>query len=271
MKKWLYILCGLILLSLSLNLLLEPKGLVIGGATGIGIILKKLAGVPLSVTNLIINIPLLIAAVKIKGFAFVKDTLISTLLLSPILELTAHIQPIQTDFILSAVFGGILSGAGIGLIFRGEATTGGSDLLASILHTYIPHISTARIMLIIDMLIVAAGIFVLGITPALYAIVAIYIMSKLVDIILEGFDFAKAVFITSSNCELIGLTLTHRLVRGATYLNCKGMYSMDDKGMLLIVVSNREIGRLKEIVNEIDENAFVIVSDTREIMGNFRR
>lgn len=271
MKKWLLIILGLLFMSLPLNLLLEPHSLVIGGVTGIGVILKKLFNIPLSLTNLIINIPLLIAAVKIKGFSFVRDTLISTFLLSAFLELTAFVPPIETDLIIAAVFGGLLSGIGIGLIFMGNATTGGSELLAVIIHEFFPHISTAQIILVIDGAIVFLGIFVLGITPALYAIIAIYVMSKIIDLILEGFDFAKAVFITSSNCTAIGLTLTSRLMRGATYIDCKGMYTNKNKGMLLIVVSKREINKLKEIVYELDKNAFVIVNDVREIQGNFRR
>lgn len=271
MKKWITITAGLVLMSLALNLLLEPHSLVIGGATGVGVILKKLFNIPLSVTNLMVNIPLLIAAIKIKGFYFLKDTLISTLLLSAILEITSFIPPIKTDLILAAVFGGLISGTGIGLIFKGNATTGGSDLLAAIIHVFCPHITTGRIMLVIDILIVVLGIFVLGTTPALYALISIYIMSKIIDVVLEGLDFAKAVFITSRNCTAIGLALTSRLTRGATYIDCKGMYTKEEKGMLLIVVSAREIGKLKEIVNDIDKNAFVIVNDVREIQGNFRK
>lgn len=271
MKKWIIILLGIILMSLGLNLFLEPHSLVIGGATGIAIIIKKLFNLPLSVTNLIINIPLLLTAIKIKGFQFVKNTLIATVLLSVFLEITAHIPPIKTDLILSAIFGGLISGIGLGLIFKGNATTGGSDLLAAIIHRFYPHLTTSRIMLIIDMVIVICGIFALGITPALYALIAIYIMVKMIDIVLEGLDFSKAVFITSNNCATIGLTLTTQLMRGATYIDCKGMYTNEKKGMLLIVVSSREINRLKEIVNDIDKNAFVIVNDVREIQGNFRK
>lgn len=271
MKKWISIIIGILLLSIGLNQLLEPHSLVIGGATGVGIILKKLFNIPLSVTNLIVNIPLLATAIKIKGFSFVRDTLIATLILSIILELTSFFPKIETDLVLASVFGGLLSGTGIGLIFKGNATTGGSDLLAVIIHHFYSHIPTARIMVIVDVVIVMAGIFALGVAPALYAIISIFIMSKAINIVLEGLDFAKAVFITSSNCSTIGLTLTSQLVRGATYIDCKGMYTNEDKGMLLIVVSSREINKLKEIVAHIDKDAFVIVNDVREIQGNFRR
>lgn len=271
MKKWITIVIGLVFMSVALNQLLEPHSLVIGGATGVAVILKKLLNIPLSLTNLIINIPLLIASIKIKGFSFVKDTLAATVLLSIILEITSFIPPVNTDLILASVFGGLLSGVGIGLIFKGNATTGGSDLLAVIIHQFFPYITTARIMLIIDMVIVVLGIFALGITPALYALIAIYIMSKIITVVLEGLDFAKAVFITSPNCAAIGLTLTTELTRGATYIDCKGMYTNEHKGMLLIVVSSREISKLKKIVYDIDKNAFVIVNDVREIQGNFRK
>lgn len=271
MKKWSAIIAGITLLSIALNVLLEPNSLVIGGSTGVGIILKKLFNIPLSVTNLMIDIPLLTIAIKLNGFSSVKSTIISSLMLSLILELTSFIPPVNTDLIIASVFGGAISGFGIGLILKENATTGGSDLLAIIIHKFFHHISTARILFVIDMLIILSGVFVLGITHALYAIIAIYIMSKIIDIVLEGLDFAKAVFITSSNCTLIGLALTSKLTRGATYIDCKGMYTNEEKGMLLIVVSKREISRLKEIVYEIDKNAFVIVNDVREIQGNFRK
>lgn len=271
MKKWLIILLGIFIMSISLTQFLEPYAIIIGGATGIGIIFKQLFNIPLSLTNILVNIPLFIFAIKIKGFAFVRDTLIATILLSFMLEITAFIPEIKTDIILASIFGGLLNGAGVGLVLKGNTTTGGSDLFAVILHHFRPHIPTARLMLILDIIIVVTGIFALGITPALYAIVAIYIMGKTINIVLEGLDFAKAVFITSSNCTTIGLTLTAQLSRGATYIDCKGMYTKENKGMLLIVVATREINKLKEIVADIDENAFVIVNDVREIQGNFRK
>ena len=203
MKKWTIIITGIILLSLGLNLLLEPHALVIGGATGIAVIFKKTFNIPLYITNLLIDIPLVIAAIKLKGFSFVKDTLIATILLSAFLAVTSYLPVIKTDLILAAVFGGLLCGVGIGLILKGNTTTGGSDLLALIIHQFYPHITTARIMIVIDMIIVISGAFVLGVTPALYALISIYIIGKTIDIVLEGFDFAKAVFITSSNCAAL--------------------------------------------------------------------
>ena len=271
MKKWAKIISGLIFISLSINLFLAPHSLVVGGASGVGIILDKLFNIPISVTNLIINIPLLLIAIKIKGYSFVRDTFFTTVLFSLILQLTSGLSPIYTDLINAAVFGGTLTGIGVGLIFLGNATTGDSDLLATIIHQYYPYFSTARIMLVIDMLIVLSGMFVLGMTPALYALIAIYIMGKVIDVVLGGFDFAKAVFITSSNSTAIGLTLTSQLSRGATYIDCKGIYTNENKGMILIVVSKREIHKLKEIVYELDKNAFVIINDVREIQGNFRK
>lgn len=270
-KKWTTVIMGILLLALSLNLFLDPHKLTIGGATGIAVIVKNIFGIPLSVTNLIINIPLLIIAIKIRGFSFVKDTIISTILLSIFLEITIFLPPVETDIILSAIFGGLLSGAGIGLILKGDTTTGGGELLTLIIHHYYSYISPAIIMLVLDCAVVAMGIFTLGVTPSLYAIVAIYVMSRIVNIVLDGLDFKKAVFITSQNCSIIGIALTSRLERGATYIDCQGMYSKEDMGMLLIVVTPRQISKLKEIVKSIDENAFVIVTDVREIQGNFRK
>ena len=271
MRRWLFILSGVVITALSVNLFLSPNSLIIGGASGAGIIIEKLFSIPIAITNLFINIPLLVIALKIKNLSFVKDTFITTILFSLALELTSSVPPILTDLIIASVFGGVLTGTGVGLILKGNSTTGDSDLLAAIIHTYFPFISIPRLMILSDMLIIIAGFFVTGITNALYAIISLYIIGRISDTILEGFDFAKAVFITSSKSSLIGMTLTGLLSRGATYIDCKGMYTNEDKGMILIVVSKRELHKLKEAVYDIDKDAFVIINDVREIQGNFRK
>ncbi len=271
MYKWLSILLGILLLALSLNLFLEPNSLIIGGTTGIAIILKHLLNIPLSLTNLALNIPLLLIAGKIKGINFVKKTFVCTILLSLFLQITSYFPPIKTDLILSAVYGGLLSGLGTGLILKGEVTTGGSDLMSVILNHFYPHIKKSNFILVIDQLIVFSGVFILKLVPTLYSVIAIYIMSKFIDLVVGGISFAKAVLITSNNSKTIGQALTSNLVRGATYIDCKGMYTNDNKGIILIVVSNREIPKLKTIVSEIDKNAFVIIYDVKEIQGNFRK
>ena len=267
MKKWLIILLGIFLMSISLTQFLEPYAIVIGGATGIGIIFKQLFNIPLSLTNIVVNIPLFILAIKIKGFSFVRDTLIATILLSIMLEITAFIPEIKTDIILTAIFGGLLNGIGVGLILRGNTTTGGSDLLAVILHHFYPHIPTARIMLILDILIVVAGIFALGITPALYAIVAIYIMGKIIDIFFEGINFTKLMIIVSNKSEEIAKQIDKKVARGSTGLYGKGMYTNENKLILMCAAYRKDVARIKIIAKEIDPKSFIVITNSREVVG----
>ena len=269
-KKWLNIFIGCILMSIALNSLLEPFAIVIGGATGIGVILKSLVGVSMSITNLIVNIPLIIIAFRLLGFKFIKDTLYTTLLFSATLEITSYLPAVESDIVIAAIFGGVLSGIGLGLIFREGATTGGGDILAMLIHKYKPHMSISRIILITDVIIIGLGAFTLGITPTMYAILTVYILTKCIDTVLTGLDYAKAVFIISNKSNDIGNEITTKIRRGATYINCRGIYTNEERGMLLVVVSNREIAQLKEYVNNIDPNAFVIVNEVKEVQGDFQ-
>ncbi len=270
MIKWLSIILGVTVMAIGLNSFLEPCSLVIGGATGIAVISESLWGIPMSITNLVINAPLLIIALRLMGFSFVKDTLYATLLLSLALEATKVIPPVDTDIVLSAVFGGILTGTGLGLVFRFGATTGGSDLAARLIHRYYPAFSISRIMLVLDVCIILGGAFVLGLTPAMYAVVTVYVLTKVIDVILGGVDYAKAVFIISEKSDMIGRQMMTALKRGATYINCKGMYTDREKGLVLMVVSARQIVKLKTLAESIDPGAFIIVNDVREIRGDFR-
>lgn len=271
MIKWINIILGVTAMAIGLNSLLEPYSLVIGGATGIAVILQGAAGVPMSVTNLAVNIPLLILAFKSIGWRFVKDTLYATLLLSLALELTRLVPVIETDIILASLFGGILTGVGLGLVFRSGATTGGSDLAARLINCFYPQFSVTKIMLALDIAIIIFGAFVLGVTSAMYAVVSVYVISKIIDVVLGGVDYAKAVFIISEKSELIGRQIMSEIKRGATYLKCKGLYTNREKGLLFVVVSSRQLARLKALAESIDPAAFITINDVREIRGDFRK
>lgn len=270
MKKWLLIILGTFLMAVGLNGFLAPHNLVTGGATGISLIALRLFKIPMWLTNLIVNIPLLITAIKLKGWKFTKDTLYSTLLLSLFIGITENLPYFKTDIVLGSIYGGIISGAGLGLVFRGNSTTGGTDLAAGLIRIFMPHISTARIMFVLDVGIILLGFFVLGPVAVLYAIIAVYIISKIIDIILEGLDFAKAAFIISDKADEIGKRVTKDLKRGATLFNGIGMYSYNPRNMIIVVMASKQINKLREITKEIDDKSFVFISDIREIMGDFR-
>lgn len=272
---WDYVLLivGTGLVASSIQCVFDPIGLVTGGFSGIAIIVKALTeqlipgGVPLWFTNLVLNIPVFLVAYKIKGKAFIGRTLAGTFLLSAWLYIIPAVDVTQGDYILAAVFGGVLCGAGMGLILLAKATTGGTDMVATLIQHYVRHYSIVQILQILDALVVLCGFYVFGIRAALYAMVAIFITSKVSDALMEGFKFSKAAFIISDKHEIVAKHILEDLDRGVTGLKAKGMYSGEDKCMLYCVVSQKEIVRVKEIVAEVDPNAFVIVSDAREVLG----
>lgn len=272
---WDYILLivGTGVLAFSIQCVFDPIGLVTGGFTGISIIVKALTeelipgGIPLWLTNLALNIPVFLAAYKVKGKSFIGRTLIGTFLLSAWLYVIPSIDITQGDYILAAVFGGVLSGSGMGMILLSKATTGGTDMVATLIQHYLRHYSIVQILQILDALVVLTGFYIFGIRAALYAIVTIFITSKVSDTLMEGFKFSKAAFIISDKYELVAKRILEELDRGVTGLMAKGMYSGTDRCMLYCVVSQKEIVRVKEIVAEVDPKAFVIVSDAREVLG----
>lgn len=274
-KVWDYImiLIGTGLMAISIQCVYDPISLVTGGFTGIAIIVKALTeqlipgGVPLWLTNIALNIPVFLVALKIKGKGFIGRTLLGTFLLSAWLYIIPPIDLTQGDYILAAVFGGVIGGVGMGLILLAKATTGGTDMVASLIQHYVRHYSIVQIMQILDALVVLCGFYVFGIRAALYAIVAIFITSKVSDALMEGFKFSKAAFIITDKYDLVAKHILEDLDRGVTGLMAKGMYSGNDKCMLYCVVSQKEIVQVKEIVAEADPNAFVIVSDAREVLG----
>jgi uncharacterized membrane-anchored protein YitT (DUF2179 family) len=273
-SDYILIFFGTLFMAAALNVFFEPNNIVIGGATGIAVIIKYLTkdffdgGISLGVSNLFINLPLFIIAVKVFGRRFVGKTIIATLLLSLNLELTSSATPFHGDFVIISVYGGVLTGIGLALIFRARATTGGSDLAASLIHQKLHHVTIAFIMLIIDVVIILCGFFVFGFTATMYAAISVFITSKIIDAILEGLAFAKATFIISDMSEEICDAIFKELERGVTSLYGKGMFTKEDKNILLCVVSKKEVFKLKEIAKEIDKNAFIMVADVREVLGD---
>ena len=201
MKKYIYITLGSLLLSIGINGFLSPFNMVIGGAGGIGIILQKLFSVPLWASNLALNIPLLFFATFQKGVKYTKDIMVATFIYSLSLGFTEDFVFVDNDIFLATVFGGILTGAGLGLVLKADTTTGGSELLAVLLHDKFKHVTISRLLLYIDAIIIMGGMFILGFEPTMYAIITLYISIKVIDLIVEEIDFAKAAFIICKDPE----------------------------------------------------------------------
>ena len=262
------IIAGSFIMGYAIKNIYDPANLVTGGASGLAIVVKELAGIPLWLTNTILNIPLFFAAWKIQGWRFIKRTLVATMALS----LSLYVIPERVlipsgDMLLIALFGGIITGVGTGMVFLAQATTGGTDMLAALIQKKFPHYTLPAVLQVLDALIVLAGVAVFGIQPALYALIAIYALSKVSDGILEGLKFSKMVYIISDESEQIARSVMEEMGRGVTGLDATGLYSGTRRQMLCCVVSKKEISRLKELVREQDRKAFVIVSDVREVLG----
>lgn len=271
--KYAYIALGTAILSFTVKCIYAPNGLVVGGFSGLSIIIENLTGrlvpggIPLWFTNLALNVPVFIAALRIKGKSFIGKTLFATLMLSFWLGIMPQFYFIQDNILLAALFGGALQGLGMGLVFSTKATTGGTDMVGAIIQNYLQHFSVARIMMVIDACIVIVGGYVFGLERALYAMITIVVVNRIADAIIEGVKFAKAAYIITDKYEEVSLAVLHKVGRGLTGIHARGMYTGTDRCLLFCVVTKKELVYLKELVGKIDENAFIIVSDAREVMG----
>lgn len=270
---YLVIMIGTTLMSFAIKSIYDPISLVTGGFSGIAIIVKDATagfvegGIPLWFTNLILNIPMFFVSGRIKGRKFVGRTIFATIFMSLALYILPDIEIMTDDLVLASIFGGVITGIGMGMVLWARATTGGTDMLATIAQHYFKHYSIAQILQVLDAIIVLVGAFTFGINKALYAIIAIYLVSQVSDGILEGLKFSKLAYIISDHSEEIAAGIMVNLDRGVTGLYAKGMYTDKDKKVLVCVVSKKQIVQLKELIAEIDSNAFVIVSDVREVFG----
>ncbi|MDE6875720.1 MAG: YitT family protein [Lachnospiraceae bacterium] len=272
-RNWIALVIGVFLIAASVNWVYDPAGMVTGGVTGIGISVKYLSGkflpveIPVWLTNLAFNLPLLILAWKLLGKKFILRTLIATGLLSLFIYLIPYIPVFEEDALLACVFGGVIAGTGMGLVLATMSTTGGTDVLCMLLHVKLKHISVPRLLNIVDGIVVVTGVFVFGINKALYAIISVYIVAKVSDGIMDGMKFAKMAYIISDHYEEISGRILNVIDRGVTGLSATGMYSNKDRKVLFCVVSKKEMVEVLEITHRIDPKAFVIVSDVREVMG----
>ncbi len=283
-KDYVWIILGSLITAAAINVFLVPYKIAPGGVSGIATVVFHLSGgrFPVGVTMLVLNIPLFIVGYRFVGRKFAFRTLFSTVFLSLAIDLSEPLTnyfiktfimqmegaPTTPDLLLYAVFGGILSGAGLGIVFRSGATTGGTDLAARIVHHFLPHYTMGKLLLFIDgAVIVFAAVAFKSFLLGLYAIVSLFISSKVIDTILEGVNFAKAVYIISEQTDMIADRIMKELDRGVTALKGTGMYTHDDKQVLFCVLNRVQLPILKSMVKEIDPGAFVILMDIREVLG----
>jgi len=233
-------------------------------------ILNYFFATPVGLTILVINIPLFALGIKTLGRSYGVKTIVGIAVSSLLIDgftYILHLGPATDNKILASIFGGILLGAGLGLVFRGGGSTGGSDIVGQVLNRY-TNLSTGTAILAVDFVVIsAAGICFGQFELALYGYLNLYLTTRAIDLVLEGLSYTRALFIISDSADAIAKAITGSMNRGATVLSATGAYSKEKKDMVYSVMAKREVSRAREIVREIDPKAFVVVTDVYEVLG----
>lgn len=264
--QWLQIFLGLALCVVAYNSFLIPNEIAPGGFTGIGQLVSSLTGWPIGMIALALNIPVFLLSFRSLGMSFGARSIVATAGLSVLLDLVP-LPVLTADPLLASIYGGVLAGVGFGLIMRGGATTGGSDMLGALIHKKLPWARISMIILMVDGLVIIASGFVFSMTAAMYALISAFFMSRLLDGVLEGIGAVKAYFIISSKSEEIAQRIMTEMDRGVTGLYGQGMYSSQDTKVLLCVVNRFETVKLRNIVSQTDAKAFMVATDVHEALG----
>lgn len=257
---------GLIFCTLGYNLFLIPNNIAAGGFTGIAQLINSGTGWPIGTISLVLNVPLFLLSMKSLGLRFGFRSLISTFLFSIMLDIFQLTSPVQ-DMWLAAVYGGLFCGLGFGLVLRGSATTGGTDMLASLIHRLVPAIRVSVGIFLVDGMVIIASAFVFDMTCAMYALICTMICNVVVDFVLEGPNSSHSFFIISDQSDEIARRIMEELDRGVTGLEGMGMYSGREKRVLLCAVTRLESMRLRRIVYSVDPRAFLISTKAHDTYG----
>lgn len=268
---WAQIAAGGFLIAASFNLFFLPNRIAPGGLSGVATLIHAGTGWPVGLTMACLNVPVFLAAFRMHGPVFLVRSLAAMLLLSFLIDYlpipAALMDVVDGDLLLSAVYGGLAMGAGVGLVLRGGATTGGTDMIAFIAHRLFPGVRVAWVLFGIDLCVVAAAGIVFNPQLALYAAAALFVSARATEFVQYGLNPAKACWIISHRSEVIAGRILHELERGVTGFYSQGMYSGIDRKTLLCIVSRMEIPALKRLVESEDPQAFVIVSSASEVLG----
>ena len=273
MRDFLIILLGTTLISIDVKYVLDPAGLVTGGVSGLAIVIKFLTsgivdgGIPLWVSNVLLNVPIFLFAIYAEGFRSIIRTGISFVIMSIELAVMPNLPLLTDDLLLTSVYGGILFGLGTGIILTARSTSGGTDLLSKAIHSKLRFISMGRLIQILDGAVVIVGAVTFSVEHTLFAIISVYISGKLTDVIVDAGKRAKMCLIISDQNEKIAQTIMKELDRGVTGLKGKGMYTGNSKVILLCICSKHDIPDIEDIVRSYDKRAFFIINNVSEAMG----
>lgn len=267
---YLKILIGSALYAAGFQFFLYPNAIATGGVTGIAMIINFFSGFPVGVMTLIINVPLFLFSWKKYGLSFILMSLAGTVLSSVMVDLFSLIPlEVTHEPLLGAIYGGIIKGLGLGIVYHTGATTGGVDIVAKFLRRRHQHINFSTFILGLDAAVITAfAVMFKRYDSAMYAIICMFIASKVIDLVLYGAVNSKVCYIITDKSEEIKDGILNDLHRGVTFLNGEGAWSGQAKHVILCVIKQNQIVELKQLVRAKDDNAFVIVSDSREVFGN---
>lgn len=267
-KKIIKIIAGAAVMGFALELFLVPSQIAAGGVGGLATVVYHLTGLPVSLLIFLINIPIFIIGAMNFKMKFLYVSLIGTISLSASSAVFAFLPPITNDIVLAAVFGGAVFGFGLGMVILAGGTTGGTDILALVLRRRLPRFSVGQFFLLIDGLVIAlAGLAFRRWDTILYSALTLLISTFVVDTMLDGVDFAKLVYIISDKHKAISEEIYKQVSRGVTGLSAVSYYTGAEKRVLLCVTRKYELPRLKAVIHKVDPNAFLIVSDAKEVHG----
>lgn len=267
--KYALVVLGSALFAAGFQFFLYPNSIIVGGVSGIAMIINYLIGLPVGIMTIVLNIPLFIIAWKHFGGKFIISSLVGMLLSSLLVDLLATLNYSPTgDMLLACIIGGAIKGFGLGIIYYAGATTGGTDIIAKFVRLRFPYINFGTIVLLTDAVIIIAFALIFDrVEAAMYAVIAMFVVSKVIDLVLYGIDNSSVCYIISENSEQLIKDITDKLHRGVTILSGEGAYSHKDKQVLLCVIKRTQIADIRKIIKNIDENAFFIVSDAKNVFG----
>ena len=268
LKEMLETILGALIMAAGVSLFLLPNQLSSGGIAGVATIFYYLLNIPMGTVIIAINIPLFLFSMYKVGKMFFIKSIVGTVAMSIFIDLLDKIEPLTNDRFLACIYGGILLGLGTTLLLKAEASTGGSDLISYIAKKYKPTVRSGNIIVIIDIIIIALNvIFFKEIEIGLYSAIAIYIMGKIIDIFFEGINFTKLMIIVSNKSEEIAKQIEQKVARGSTGLYGKGMYTNENKLILICAAYRKDVARIKIIAKEIDSKSFIVITNSREVVG----
>ncbi len=269
--NWVQIVLGILLCTAAYNMFIIPNEIAPGGFTGIAQLINHVTGLPVGMLTLALNVPLFALSARSLGLKFGARSLFASVGLSILIDVLPlpSVIPIDTTerLLLASVFGGVVAGAGFGLIIRGNATTGGTDMLAKLVSSRVHALSIGMIMFAVDGMVIVASAFVFDVVSALFALICTFFMSEVIDFLVDGLNSARAYFIISGQSELIAQRVMSEMERGITGLDGRGMYSGQDRQVLLCVISRTESPQLRAIVSDCDPTAFIIATNVHEVLG----